>query len=183
MKVAILAGVLAVLAGCTESQVNHAADGIASAAPALANDGLTIAKIEGRLVQIDPSSALHVAVTSNDGAVKLSGKVRSEAVSQKYVAAARAVGGVKNVTASLDVDPGLPNAKQQAGDFALMAAVRGNMAGQAGLNSLAVGVKAHAGTVTLTGKVKTAALRSTLAAAAKDTSGVKSVVDELKVAE
>jgi hyperosmotically inducible protein len=180
---AILAGALMVLAGCSEQQVNHAGDALASAAPLIANDGLTIAKIESRFVQIDPSSALHVAVSAHDGDVKLSGKVKSAGVSQKYVAAAKAVEGVKDVSAALTVDPSLPKAEQQVGDFALTAAVRANLAGQAGMNALSIGVKATAGAVTLSGKTKTAALRSTLEAAAKSTSGVKSVTDDITVDE
>ncbi len=183
MKRAFLAGALILLAGCSEAQVDHAGNALASAAPQIANDGLVVAKIESRFVQIDPGSALHVAVASHDGAVKLSGKVKSAAVSQKYAAAAKAVAGVKSVDVALSVDPSIPSAEQQVGDFSLMAAVRANLAGQAGINALAVGIKAHEGIVTLSGHVKTAALKSTLAEAAKSTSGVKSVVDELTVAE
>lgn len=171
------------LAGCSEQQVNHAGDTLASAAPQLAGDGVVIAKIESRFVQIDPSSALHVAVAAHDGDVKLSGKVKSDDVSQKYVAAAKEVEGVKNVAASLSVDSTLPSAEQQVTDFALAAAVRANLAGQAGVNAFAIDVKARAGTVTLSGRVKTAALRSTLAAAAKSTSGVKTLIDHMTAGE
>jgi osmotically-inducible protein OsmY len=183
VKRAILAGALLLFAGCSEAQINHAGDAVASAAPQIASDGLLIAKVESRLVQIDPASALHVAVSSHDGAVKLSGKVKSSAISQKYAAAAKAISGVKSVDVALSIDSSIPNAQQQVGDFSLTTAVRANLAGQAGLNGLSIGVKAHDGVVTLSGHVKTAALKSTLAGAAKSTSGVKSVVDQLTVAE
>jgi hyperosmotically inducible protein len=183
MKRALFAVAVVLLAGCSEQQVNQSGNALASAAPKLAGDGLVIAKIESKFVGIDPGSALHVAVASHDGAVKLTGKVKSDAVSQKFVAAAKDVEGVKNVDASLTVDASIPSAEQQVGDFSLMAAVRANLAGQAGVNALSVDVKAKNGVVTLAGKVKTAAIKSTLAAAAKSTSGVKSVVDQLTVAE
>jgi osmotically-inducible protein OsmY len=183
MKRVLFAVALAALAGCSEQQVNQSGNALASAAPKLASDGLVIAKIESKFVGIDSGSALHVAVASHDGAVKLTGKVKSEAVSQKFAAAAKEVEGVKSVDASLSVDPSIPTAEEQVGDFSLMASVRANLAGQAGVNALAVDVKAHAGVVTLSGKVKSAAIKSTLAAAAKETSGVKSVVDNLTVKE
>jgi hyperosmotically inducible protein len=183
VKHALLAASLLLLGGCSEAQIDHAGDSLASAAPQLANDGLVVAKVESRFVQIDPASALHVEVTSHQGLVKISGKVRSVAVSQKYVAAARAVAGVKSVAPALTVDASIPNVDKQVGDFSLTAAVRANLAGQAGINAFEVGVKAHDGVVTLTGHVKTEAVKTTLAATAKATSGVKSVVDDLTVTE
>jgi osmotically-inducible protein OsmY len=165
MKFVRLVVCLVLLSGCTESQVNSAGSSIASSAPALANDALIVGQIEGAYVTIDPASALHVAVSSRD----------------KFVAAAKKIDNVKDVNASLTVDEKLPGPKGQIADFGLAAAVQANVAGQAGINALSVHVAAHDGTVTLSGKVASDALRSTIVDAAKHVTGVRNVVDTLNV--
>jgi hyperosmotically inducible protein len=169
------------LGGCSESQINAAGSSIESAAPAFANDALIVGQIEGSYVTIDPASALHVAVSSHDGVVKLTGKVRSAGVREKFVAAAKKIDNVKGVNASLTIDANLPSTKDQVTDFGLAATVQANIAGQAGVNALSVHVAAHGGTVTLSGTVATSALRSTIVAAAKHAPGVHAVVDTLKI--
>jgi osmotically-inducible protein OsmY len=181
MKFVRLVVCLVLLSGCTESQVNSAGSSIASSAPALANDALIVGQIEGAYVTIDPASALHVAVSSHDGVVKLTGRVKSESTRDKFVAAAKKIDNVKDVNASLTVDEKLPGPKGQIADFGLAAAVQANVAGQAGINALSVHVAAHDGTVTLSGKVASDALRSTIVDAAKHVTGVRNVVDTLNV--
>jgi hyperosmotically inducible protein len=190
----LMPSVLAVAAGagCTQQQVTQAENAVASAAPGVVNaiataapkfaaDALIVARVESDFVQIDPASALHVAVASHGGTLTLSGKVRSGAIEARFVSAAKSVDGVKSVSARLAVDGSLPNASRQIGDFALVAAVRANLAAQGGLNGVQVDVKASQGTVTLGGRVATRAIRDTLVAAAKKTAGVKTVVDALVV--
>jgi osmotically-inducible protein OsmY len=179
---------IALLAGCTQSQVNSAGNqvnsagaALASAAPVFANDALIVGQIEGAYVTIDPVSALHVAVASHGGMVRISGRVRSVATRDKFVEAAKKISQVKNVDVALTVDEKLPSAKNQVADFALAAAVQANVAGQAGINALSVHVAAHSGTVTLSGKVPSDALRSTIVEAAKKVAGVHDVVDTLNV--
>jgi osmotically-inducible protein OsmY len=158
--VALPALAVAAGAGCTQQQVNQAqnalasaapgvVNAIASAAPKLAGDAIIVAHVESDFLQIDPASALHVAVAAHGGAVTLSGKVRSAAIEERFVGAAKSVDGVKNVTARLAVDGSLPSAGRQMSDFALAAAVRANLTAQGGLNGVQVDVKASQGTVTL----------------------------------
>jgi len=171
---------LADFAGCSQGQVDNAGHAFASAAPAV-NDALIVAQVEGSFITIDADSALHVAVSSHDGVVKLSGRVKSDSIRDRFVAAARKTQAVKTVDATLSIDPHLPSAKDQAADFALAVAVQASIAGQSGLNALSVHVDAHGGTVTLTGTVPTRAIHATVADTAKHTSGVKKVIDKLKV--
>lgn len=166
---------------CTRGQVDSAGNALASAAPQFASDGVVVARVEARLVRIDPQSALHVAVASHDGSLRLSGRVASGATRARYVAAARAVPGVTSVAASLAVDANLPQPKDDIADFALAVAVRASLASQAGVNGVGVGVAARAGTVTLTGTVRTSALRATLVDAARTVKGVARVDDRLTV--
>ena len=176
----ILTGSLVLgLAGCSNQQLDSAQNAIATDAPKLANDGLIYAQIESKFVQIDASSALHVAVASHGGAVRLSGRVRSDDVEKKYVAAAGAVSGVTHVNATMTVDTKLPDAGKQADDFSLATAVRVAVTGQAGVNGIGLGIAARNGEITLSGNVPSAAVHTTVVAAAKKTRGVKSVVDRL----
>ncbi|GAC1541522.1 MAG: hypothetical protein NVS3B16_05220 [Vulcanimicrobiaceae bacterium] len=177
----VLALVLATLgAGCTRQQIDSAGSSLASAAPALASDGLIVAQIESKLVAIDGDSALHVAVASHGGSVRLSGRTKSAAIAQRYAAAAREVPGVKTVAAALTADASLPSTSKQVADFALATAVRANLVAQSGLNGVGVHVDVTGAAVTLRGHVKSAAVRVTLVDAAKATKGVASVTDQLQ---
>ena len=179
----IWAAALAVglLAGCTEQHAENEARSLVGAAPGFVSDAAIVTQVEAKLMTLDAGSALHVAVASHGGDVTLSGKVRSSASAARFEKAAAHISGVHHVAARLAVDASLPNAGEQAGDLGLEAAVRANLAGNAGLNGLGIGVAAHGGTVTLSGSVKTEALKSTLVSATKGTSGVKDVVDKLEV--
>jgi hyperosmotically inducible protein len=179
VKFGIAALCITLVCGCTAQQVDTATNTVASEAPAFANDALIVAQIEGAFVTIDPGSALHTAVASHGGVVKLSGRVTSGAVREHFVSRAKSTDGVKAVESTLTVDPHLPSTKAQVDDFAQAIAVEGNLAGQAGINALPIHVDAHAGVVTLSGAVKTAALRSTLLEAARKTPGVRAVIDHL----
>ena len=171
---------LPVLAGCSQD-VSQAEKSISTAAPALVNDAGIVAQVEAALVRIDADSALHVAVNAHDGDVRMSGRAKSAAIAQRFVDAAKGIKGVKNVASSVVVDPKLPSATAQAKDFSLEAEVSAAMFGQAGLNAFSVKPSAHAGIVTLTGTVKSDAIKSTMLETARHASGVKSVVDRISV--
>jgi len=165
------------IGGCSSSQVENTTK---SASGALGDAAIT-AQITTRLIAIDGDSALHVAVASNDGAVTLSGRAKSAAIAERFSAAAKSVSGVKSVASRVVVDSKLTPVTEQAKDAAIVTGVTGALIGQAGFNALSVKVHAHNGAVTLDGTVKTEALKSTIADAAKHAPGVKSVVDNLEV--
>jgi osmotically-inducible protein OsmY len=171
---------LTALAGCSQRQIDNAQNAIASDAPKLADDGVVYAQIEAKLVQIDPTSALHVAVAVHNGAVRLSGRVKSDVTEKRYTQAASAVSGVTHVNATMTVDPKLRSASADVDDFALATAVRAHLTAQAGVNGIGLGIASKGGVVTLSGSVKTAALHQTIVSAARTTAGVKSVVDRLQ---
>lgn len=179
MLVALVA--LVALAGCTQQDVQNAGNAFASSAPKLANDAFIVTAVEAKLLSIDADSALHVAVASHDGEVKLSGKVKDRNILARFVSEARAVRGVKGVAAQLAVDAHLPRTKDRVSDFGLAAAVRARIAGQAGLNGLTLRVSASGGTVTLAGAVASPQLRATIVDAARKTPGVKAVVAHIDV--
>jgi osmotically-inducible protein OsmY len=172
-----LLALLALLAlwACTQKQVQDSANSLASSAPAVLGNAGIQAQVEARFLSIDADSALHVAVSAEGGTVKLSGKAKSSAVAEKFVAAAKAVDGVKDVSSTITIDPKLPPATEQAKDALTVATVKGSIVAQAGVNVLGVKVDAHGGAVRLSGSVKTEALKSTVIEAAKHATGVKSV--------
>jgi len=176
------------LSACSEQQVNQAgsqvANAIASAAPQLAQGARDIAidgRIEAAFLKIDSSSALHVGISSKDGNVTLSGSVKSAEVERRFIAAARATPEVRRVVAKLLIDPALPSTKGQAQDFELESLVHGRLVSQVGINAFAVTVSAANGIVTLGGSVPTEALHSTVLATVEKTSGVKGIVDHLRI--
>jgi osmotically-inducible protein OsmY len=175
-----LAILVPVLSGCSQD-VSQAEKSISTAAPAIIGDAGIAAQIEAGLVRIDADSALHVAVNVHGGDVRLSGRAKSAAIVQRFIDAAKGVNGVKNVASTVVVDPKLPSATAQAKDFSLEAEVSAALFGQAGLNAFSVKPSAHAGVVTLTGTVKSDAIKSTILETAKHASGVKSVVDRISV--
>ena len=182
MKILIGAACAALLCSCSAQQIDTASNTIASAAPSFVNDGLIVAQIEGYLLTIDADSALHTAVSSHDGVVKLRGRVKSASVRDRFIASAKSAQYVKRVVSALTIDPHVPSAQGQAADFGLAVAVEASLAGQAGVNALPIHVDAHAGAVTLHGSVHSAALRDTMVATAKKTAGVRSVTDDLTIA-
>ncbi|GAC1444519.1 MAG: hypothetical protein NVS3B17_07060 [Vulcanimicrobiaceae bacterium] len=183
LRAGALASVVALCAsGCTRQEVDKAGSDFASAAPALANDGLIVAQIEAAFVRIDGDSALHVAVASHDGRVRLSGRAKSAAVVAGFIDAARHVAGVRAVTSNVTADPRVPSTKKAVADFALVTAVRASLVGQAGVNALGIGIDASDGKIVLRGRVKTSAVRTTLEDAARTTAGVRAVDDRLEVA-
>ena len=168
------------MTACTQD-VDQAAKSISTSAPAIVSDAGIAAQIEAGLVGIDADSALHVAVNVHGGDVSLSGRAKSAAVAQRFVESAKGVKGVKDVSSRIVVDPKLPSATTQAKDFALEAGVAGALVGQVGINAFSVKPSAHAGVVTLTGTVKSDAIKTTILQTARNAAGVKSVVDRIEV--
>ena len=180
MKRCLVVLAIVLLTGCSQD-VDQAAKSIATNAPAVIGDAGIAAQIEAALVGIDADSALHVAVDVHDGNVTLSGRAKSEAVARRFADAAKSVKGVKQVTSRVTVDPKLPSATTQGKDFALAAEVSAALLGQTGINAFSIKPSAHAGVVTLTGSVKSEALKATILQTARHTAGVKSVVDRIDV--
>lgn len=185
MKRVALTFCLIVMAGCTGNGTGSSgqSSGNATTGPqGLISDAVIYASVEAKFAAIDANSALHVAVVVKNGAVRMSGKVRSESTLDRFVAAAKSVAGVKHVQAQLQADPHMQSAGQLAKDFGLVAAVKASVAAQAGVNALSVDVVADRGVVVLTGTVHSEAIRATAVSAAKATNGVRRVVDQLHVA-
>jgi osmotically-inducible protein OsmY len=142
-------------------------------------DALLVAAVKAQLAADDFDSATHVHVTVSDGVARLTGSARSAAQRTKDVSLAEHVKGISKVDDELGV--ATTNDSKSAGDLAVAAQVTGALAAQTGINAFSVKVSALNGVVTLTGHAPSEAIKSTMLAAAKSVSSVRSVVDKIAV--
>jgi hyperosmotically inducible protein len=142
-----------------------------------ANDALITTTVKAKLITVDVDSTVSLGVHVHDGNVVLTGAVRSADARAKAVAAAKTVSGVKSVSDELHVDPRVPSVRERLGDAALAGRITGAIVTETG--STAVHVDVHAGVVTLRGHVVDPRVRDAAVAAARHTSGVRNVVDEM----
>lgn len=155
----------------------------ATSAPVLAaKDALLAASIAAKLAAIDVDTVTNVRVSVRDGSAVLRGTVRSPKEIAQLGSAAKSVNGVREVREELRIDPHMPSSKTQAYDLALALRVRGGIAAQAGLNALSVQPRVKGDVVTLDGTVSSMAVKATVIDAARHTSGVRVVIDRIKVA-
>jgi osmotically-inducible protein OsmY len=180
---AIVAGIAAALAlaGCSgDGSSDRAPQAAASAATATLKDALILSAVKAALIGEDPDSTTTVGVAASDGVVTLRGAVRSEATKRAFETRARHVTGVKSVVDELRVDPDGPRLKEQVGDVALAARIQAAIAAQLGFERITVEV--HAGVATVDGTVPDAKTKATVLATARGTSGIRNVVDHVRVA-
>ncbi len=172
----------ALLAGCTGSTEQKAPEPFGTRpATALLQDALTASAVKAKLIGDDPDSTISLGVSVTDGVVTLRGTVHDEAIRRKVVADARATRGVKSVVDKLRVDPRGPRLRQQVGDAALATRIEAALTAQVGLQHVIV--HADRGVVTLDGTVPDAKTKGTILATARGTSGVRNVVDHVRVGE
>jgi len=144
-------------------------------------DGLLVAAIKAKLAADDFDSATRVHVTVSDGVATLTGAARNAAQKAKDATLAGEVKGVTHVDNQLGISPSRD--AKDAGDVALAARITGALVAQTGINALSVHVSVRAGVVTLDGHAPSAAIKATMIAAAKGTSGVRNVDDRIAVRE
>jgi len=169
--------------------------------------GLTTA-VKSKLAADDTVKAYKIDVDTKDAVVTLNGAVDSAAAKRRAVELARATEGVRDVVDQMTVTPGVTpttgvddkvqdeakeaardadDATDRAGDAtsdaALTTKVKTKFLADDDISGLKIDVDSNNGVVTLTGTVPTAAEKALAVKTAKATDGVKSVVDNLKVAK
>lgn len=152
--------------------------------------------VKSRLAADDTVKAYQINVDTKEGVVTLTGEVPSQAAKETAVQVTRATDGVVSVVDNLTIATAA--ADRGLGDSAAATAGRvGDVASDAMITSslktkfladpdvaaLKIDVDTANGIVTLTGNVKTAAERDEALRIARETDGVKSVVDRLKVGQ
>ncbi len=150
-----------------------------SAAAGTLKDALVIAAVKAALTADDPDSTTTVGVSSSNGVVTLAGSVRAASTRARFVQRARSIAGVSRVVDDLRVDPHGPRLKEQVGDVALAARIQAAIAAQLGFEKITVSV--HGGVATLDGTVRDVKTKATAIATARGTSGIRNVVDHVRV--
>ena len=172
---AVLA-LVAALAGCG-SGAQNAPQPTVTQVEAIANDALLTTEVKAKLITVDIDSTASLGVHVAGGVATLTGAVRNQAARTKTVAAAKSVSGIHEVRDELHIDPTIPNVSARVGDAALAGRIAAAIFTQTG--STAVRVNVHNGIVTLHGAVNDPKIRTAAVETARNTSGVKSVVDQL----
>ena len=190
---------------------NRLVVGLAAAVAALSiacaqtDPGITTA-VKSKLAADDTVKAYKIDVDTKDHVVTLTGTVDNSAAKERAVTLARATEGVNNVIDNLTVAPGATpttgiddtagakasEAKDRAGDAmnrsgevitdaAITTAVKSKFLADPNVSGLKIDVDTTNGVVTLHGTVPSASERRRAVELAKETNGVKSVKDDLKV--
>src|SRR5665213_2174944 len=122
--------------------------------------------------------ALDVAV--RDGVVTLTGVVKSGTIRRELVELSRETPEVRRVVDGMRVDSRRRRIEDQAGDVAL--ATRVEAALEAELGPQPVTVRVESGVATLDGTVRDAKTKAAIVRTARDTTGIRNVVDRIRVA-
>lgn len=176
-----------------------------TAACSQSDAGVTTA-VKSKLAADDTVKAYRIDVDTRDRVVTLKGQVDTEMAKSRAVELARTTDGVRDVVDSLVVAPGATptsgiddeaqrRAKEGAsaardaaggagaamGDAGITAAIKTKMLADTTVGGLKIDVDTQDGVVVLTGNVSSAAERKRAIELARETNGVKSVKDQLKI--
>jgi hyperosmotically inducible periplasmic protein len=165
-----------------------------TAACSKSDSGITTA-VKTKFASDDTVKATDINVDTKDKVVTLRGEVQSSAAKVRAVEIARATDGVRDVVDVLVVTPGpaatsgvADSARDSAresgeivGDAAITTAVKTKMLADTTVGGLKIDVDTKNGVVSLSGDVASAVEKRKAVAIAKETDGVKSVNDRLKI--
>ena len=168
---------------------------------AQSDPGITTA-VKSKMAADDTVKAYRIDVDTKDRVVTLSGAVDTPQARERAVELARGTDGVRDVVDRLTVMPGATpttgiddplqdrareaadktkDAMPDLSDAGITTKVKSKFLGDTDVPGLKIDVDTTDGVVTLTGTVETAAQRQRAMELAKNTDGVKSVVDRIKV--
>jgi hyperosmotically inducible protein len=165
-----------------------------SAACAQSDAGVTTA-VKAKLVADDTVKANKIDVDTKDRVVTLKGEVDTDIARARAVELARATNGVRDVVDQMVVAPGpaptsgvgeaAKEAARDAGDAlsdaGITTAVKTKLLADTDVSGLKIDVDTKDGIVTLIGDVGTPLEKKKAVEIARDTNGVKSVKDQLKI--
>lgn len=163
-------------AGCSSSNRNAPAPTVTQV-EAMANDALLTTEVKAKLITVDINSTASLGVRVSHGVATLTGSVRTPAARAKTVAAARSVKGISMVVDRLHVDAHLPDFSRRLGDAALAGRIAAAIFTQTGTTGVKVDV--HDGAVTLRGNIVDPRVRDAAVDTARNTTGVRSVTDDM----
>ena len=176
----------ALLAGCSGAQQQAAERKLPEslttpAAGEVLQNALVLTAVKAALVAHEPDAMTAVGVSVSGGAVTLRGVVKDAGTRSRLIALARETAHVRSVDAdALRVDPHHQKIEDRVGDVALTTRIQAAIDAQVGIQH--VGVRVDRGVATLDGSVADARTKATVLRTARDTSGVRNVVDRIRVA-
>ena len=147
---------------------------------------LTEVKVKAALLEKLGTDALGIKVAVVGDKVTLTGAVSKRSTEELAEEVARSVEGVRKVDNRLEVVEGAPssgNVEAEANDSLLESKVKMALAREIGRHAWKVEVEATDGVVSLRGTVPDKERREIAVKTAKDTKGVRKVVDLLKTAD
>jgi hyperosmotically inducible periplasmic protein len=164
------------------------------AACSKSDPGVTTA-VKAKLAADDTVKAYEINVDTKDRVVTLKGEVDTEAAKARAIEIARATDGVRDVVDAMTVKSPVSATTGAADTTREKAAGAGEVLGDAGITTavktklladpdvagLKIDVDTTGGVVTLKGDVTSAVERKRAVEIARETSGVKSVKDQLKI--
>ena len=165
-----------------------------TAACSKSDAGITTA-VKSKFAADDTVKATKIDVDTKDKVVTLRGDVQSEVERDRAVELARATDGVRDVVDILAIAPaaaptsGVADKAAEAahdggnmvGDAAITAAVKTKMLADSDVGGLKIDVDTTEGVVSLKGNVTSMAEKRRALQIARETDGVKSVKDQLKI--
>ncbi|HTU69834.1 MAG TPA: BON domain-containing protein [Candidatus Baltobacteraceae bacterium] len=175
---------LIALTGCSAQQQQQAQASAQRATQSTvqhAKEGYLVAAVTAKLVAVDVDASTEVHVSDADGTIALSGSARTQAERDRYVSAAKSVGGVVAVRDDLSVNPRLQGVREDTLDAALDVRVSAAIAGQAGANAFHIAPSARNGVVTLTGTVPSRDVDQVIVQTVRHVEGVRRVIDRITV--
>jgi hyperosmotically inducible protein len=164
-----------------------------TAACAKSDAGITTS-VKSKMAADDTVKAYQIDVDTKDGVVTLTGTVPTPTAKEQAIIIARSTDGVRSVVDNLDVGSAAERSTapdetaatagrvgEAASDATITAAVKTKFLADTDVAGLAIDVDTSNGVVTLSGKVKTPAEKAEAIRLARETDGVKEVVDKLTV--
>ncbi len=165
-----------------------------TAACSKSDAGITTA-VKSKFAADDTVKAYQINVDTKDKIVTLKGEVPTAVAKDRAVELARATDGVRDVVDVLEVAPATAPTSgtvdrdrdkprddgNLAGDPGITATVKTKMLADTTVSGLKIDVDTMDGVVTLTGNVASAVEKRRAVEIAKETDGVKSVKDQLKI--
>ena len=155
-------------------------------------EALLIVRLRVALLERLGEDGMRVTINAHEGAVELTGQVEKRENVELAGRIAASVDGVKSVTNRVLVVPegqaseppvahALGKVEHTVADALLEARVKARLLGEMGKVAFKVGVDATGGVVTLSGAVPDADRRRVAVRVARETSGVKELLDHLTI--
>ena len=143
------------------------------------DDSSISASVKAELIRDDLVEGRNIDVDTIDGHVILTGVVVSELQANRAVEIAQQFEGVKSVRNNLQI--GSRTFTQAVDDKLIGSRIKAGLIAAKGIPSLAVDVDVTRGVATLSGIVDAAAVKRRIIEIARDTTGVKAVVDNITI--